>query len=144
MIRNKYLFYILSFTWGIAMSIIGCMAAVGLIIIGCKPKMFGYCWHFEFGDCWGGLSLGPVIITSKNSSQQTKEHEHGHSLQSCKLGPFMIIISLMSVCRYWYRELKYHRNGLTPPTEYDDAWYEGNASKIGTDFINWYKTIQND
>lgn len=50
----------------------------------------------------------------------------------------MIIISLMSFGRYWYRELKYYKKGLKPPTAYDDAWYEGNASKVGEEFINWY------
>lgn len=138
MIRNKYVFYILSFTWGVVMSLIGCLAAVGLLMIGYKPKKCGYCLHFEFGDGWGGVNLGPVIITSKNSSRHTKAHEHGHGHQNCMYGPFMIIISLMSFSRYWYRELKYYKNGLTPPTEYDDAWYERSASKTGEEFMDWY------
>lgn len=138
MIRNKSQFYLLSFTWGIAMTIIGCLAAIGLLIIGNKPKKYGYCWHFEFGNGWGGVNLGPVFITSKNSSRHTKDHEHGHAHQNCAYGPFMIIISLMSAARYWYRELKYHKRGVTPPTAYDDAWYEADATKIGTEFMNWY------
>lgn len=135
---NKSKFYTLSFTWGIVMSLIGCIVAVGLLITGYKPQSFGYCWRFEVGNGWGGVSLGPVIITSKNPSKNTIAHEHGHAIQNCEFGPFMIIVSVMSFGRYWYRELKYHKNGLTPPTAYDDAWYEGQASAIGTEFIDWY------
>lgn len=138
MIRNKFLFYSLSFTWGIVMSLVGCLAAIGLLVTGHKPQKYGYCWHFEFGAGWGGVNLGPVIITSKNPSRHTKSHEHGHAHQNCVYGPLMIIISLMSFGRYWYRELKYHKRGLTPLTEYDDAWYEAEASKIGTEFMDWH------
>lgn len=134
-VKNKTAFYILSFTWGILMTLVGCLAALALLIVGYRPKKFGYCWYFEVGERWGGVSLGPVFITSKKPSLHTKCHEHGHSLQNCKYGPFMVIVSLMSVCRYWYREFRYNRKGLIPPTEYDDAWYEGEATKIGTAFI---------
>lgn len=79
--------------------------------------------------------MGPVMITDDTTTKSVKNHEHGHALQNCEYGPFMIIVSIMSVCRYWYREFKYHRKGLTPPTAYDDAWYEGEATKIGTEFI---------
>jgi hypothetical protein len=138
MIRNKSEFYLLSFTWGIVMSIIGCIAAIGLLITKHTPKKWGYCLHFEVGNGWGGVNLGPVIITNKNPSRYTKEHEHGHAHQNCIYGPFMIVISVMSFFRYWYRELKYNRKGLTPPTAYDDAWYEGNATKTGKAFMDWY------
>ena len=132
---NKKTFYTISFTWGILMTLAGCATAVALLVIGHRPKKWGYCWHFELGGSWGGLSLGPVFLTSKNPSNHTKNHEHGHSLQNCRYGPYMVIISLISICRYWYREFKYNRNGLTPPTKYDSAWYEGEASKLGTEFI---------
>lgn len=139
MIRNKKSFYIMSFTWGIVMSLIGCLVAVVLFASGKKPTKWGYCLHFEIGSGWGGVNLGPIIITSVDPSRHTKCHEHGHAHQNCTYGPFMIIISLLSVCRYWYREIKYNRKGITPPTAYDDAWYERDASKVGSDFINWYE-----
>ena len=135
MIKDKKTFYTLSFTWGIIMTLVGCLTALAMLISGRKPEKYGYCWHFIVGKGWGGVSLGPVFLTSENPSIHTKNHEHGHSLQNCIYGPFMIVISLMSVCRYWYRELKYTRKGLTPPTKYDDAWYEGDASRRGTEFI---------
>lgn len=137
-IRNKILFYLLSFTWGLPMTLIGCLAAVVLLATRHKPQKWGYCYQFEFGRSWGGVNLGPIIITDQNPTKHTKNHEAGHSQQNCIFGPFMIVISLMSFCRYWYRELKYYKKGLVPPTAYDDVWYEGQASTVGTKFIDWY------
>jgi hypothetical protein len=139
MIKDKKLFYELAFTWGIIMTLIGCIVAGALIIAGYKPKKWGRCWYFEIGSGWGGVELGIFFITNKNPSVHTRNHELGHGFQNCKYGPFMIIISLMSMCRYWYRELRYHRRGLTPPTAYDDIWFEGEATKIGTEFMSTFE-----
>ncbi|MBO5712210.1 MAG: hypothetical protein J6R47_05160 [Acholeplasmatales bacterium] len=43
--------------------------------------------------------------------------------------PFVICIP--SALRYWYRELRYNRKGITPPTKYDDIWFEDEATKLG-------------
>jgi hypothetical protein len=135
MIRNRTIFYLLSFTWGIIMTLVGCLVTLVLLIAGYKPKKWGHCWYFEIGEYWGGLELGPCFLTNKNPSKHTRNHEHGHGFQNCKYGPFMVIISLMSAGRYWYRELKYNRKGVVPPTKYDDIWFEGEATKLGTAFI---------
>ena len=135
MVKNKQTFYILSFTWGILMTTIGCIAAAVLLLVGIQPNKYGYCWHFEVGNGWGGLNLGPVLLTCKNASVYVKNHEHGHGLQNCKYGPYMIIIGLMSAVRYWYRELRYNRKGLTPTTTYESVWYEAEATKLGTAFM---------
>ena len=39
------------------------------------------------------------------------------------------VITGPSIVRYWYRELKYYRKGLVPPTKYDDIWFEGQATR---------------
>lgn len=144
MIKNKATFYTLSFTWGIIMSIVGSLVAAVLFIAGYKPKKWGHCWYFEVGDNWGGLELGPFFLTDKNPSEHVRNHEHGHGFQNCTYGPFMVIISLMSAFRYWYRELKYNRKGLTPPTKYDDIWFEGEATRLGTEFMNTFKDGDNE
>lgn len=133
---SKFKFYLLSFTWGLPMTLIGCIAALILLAIGNKPKKYGYCFHFEVGNNWGGLSLGIVLITDKTPSEHTKMHEVGHGFQNCYFGPLMpFVVCIPSAIRYWYRELKYYRKGKTPPTKYDDIWFEGDASKRGTEFI---------
>lgn len=133
---NKFKFYLLSFTWGLPMTLIGCIVALILLVIGKKPKKYGYGFHFEIGNDWGGLSLGIVLITDKTPSEHIKMHEVGHGLQNCYWGVLMpFVICIPSAIRYWYRELKYYRKGKTPPTKYDDIWFEGDASKRGTEFI---------
>ena len=133
---SKFIFYLLSFTWGLPMTLIGCIVSLVLLMMGYKPKKYGYTWYFEIGNNWGGLELGMMFLTSKNPSTHTKNHEVGHTLQNCYWGPLTpFVISIPSAVRYWYRELKYHRKGQTPPTKYDDFWVEGDATKRGTEFI---------
>lgn len=134
-LKNKYIFYFLAFTWGIIMTLLGGLIALTLLIAGYKPKRWGHCWYFEVGENWGGLELGTIFLTCKNPSQHLRNHELGHGLQNCVYGPFMLVISLMSAIRYWYRELKYYRKNVEPPTDYDSAWYEGEATRLGTALI---------
>lgn len=139
---HKILFYIISWTWGLPMTLAGMVGAFGLVITKHKPQRWGYCWCFEVGRNWGGLSLGPVIITSRTVTDHARIHEHGHSIQNCLFGPLMLlIVAIPSVIRYWCRKWVVN-NGLADLNDlpdYDSVWYEGQATKFGTEFINWYK-----
>lgn len=131
-LNNKTLFYILSWTWGFFMTFIGAVVFAVLMLFGKKPKKHGLCYYIEIGENWGGLELGMFFLTEKDTSDHVKNHEHGHAIQNCYWGPLMpFVICIPSAIRYWYRELKYNRKGLTPPTEYDDIWFEGQASRWG-------------
>ena len=139
MIRNKFLFYLLSFTWGLPMTLIGCVVAAVLLITGHKPKKWGYCYYFEVGENWGGLELGVIFLVNKNSSIHTRDHEHGHAFQNCWFGPLMpFVVSIPSAIRYWYRELFYYRKNKIPNTTYDSVWFEGIASTLGKEFMKWH------
>lgn len=107
MVRNKFLFYLLSFTWGILMTAIGLIVALALIVTGHQPKKWGYCYYFEVGKGWGGLELGSFFLVSKNALNYTKSHELGHGMQNCWLGPLMpFVVSIPSAVRYWMLEFK--------------------------------------
>jgi hypothetical protein len=139
-LESKKAFYALSFTWGLPLTLIGLIVAVVLICTGHKPKRWGPCFYFNVGKRWGGLELGPVFLTDSNDSTHTKNHELGHGIQNCFYGPAMIfVVCLPSVFRYWYREFKYNRKGITPPTGYDDIWFEGDASKLGYEYIEKWR-----
>lgn len=130
---KKSLFYLLSLTWGLPMTLIGIVVGLVLIVIGKKPERWGACFYFSVGKKWGGINLGLITVTCEMPSKHVKNHEHGHAIQNCYFGFLMpFIVCIPSVVRYWYRELKYIRKGLTPPTEYDDVWFEGDATKLGT------------
>lgn len=132
---KKTLFYTLSFTWGMLMTVIGLIVALVLKMFGFKAKKHGWCYYFEVGNNWGGVNLGVVFLTSKNPSEHTRNHEHGHALQNCLWGPLMpVVISLPSATRYWKRHFQQKRGEQLEP--YDSVWYEGQASSWGTKLIN--------
>lgn len=131
---NKFLFYILSFTWGLPLTLIGIIVAIVLQICGYKPQRHGYCFYFEIGENWGGAELGIVFLTNKNPSTYIKNHEHGHALQNCVYGFFMpFIVCIPSAIRYWYRKVRTNK-GLENKAAYDDVWFESQATKWGSKF----------
>ncbi len=131
---NKTLFYALSFTWGIIMTFVGVVAALFLVMTGHKPKKYGLCYHFEVGKGWGGVNLGIVFITAANSTEHTKNHEHGHALQNCIWGPLMpFVIALPSAVRYHIRNYQQKRGKKLK--SYDSVWFEEQASIWGDKFI---------
>lgn len=123
------MFYILSFTWGLPMTLIGLIVAAVMLLRGKKPTIYKGCIHFESKY---NLSLGIVILTMGTSF--IKKHEYGHALQNCVYGVFMpFIVTIPSAIRYWYREIRYFRRGNNPPTEYYDIWFEAQASRWGNE-----------
>lgn len=136
---NKYVFYLLSFTWGLPLTILGCIAALILILLGYKPKKWLYGYYFEIGKNWGGVEAGIFFFCQKNSGVDTKNHEFGHAIQNCYFGPlFLPLIGIPSAIRYWYREylvqIKKYKYSDLP--DYDSVWFEGSATKIGYKYFN--------
>ena len=132
---KKTLFYILSFTWGLPMTLIGLIVSSVLLTVGYKPKKHGWCYYFEVGKGWGGLELGAIFLTSKNPSEHTRNHEHGHALQNCIWGPlFPFVIAIPSAVRYWTRKIQRSKGKELEP--YDAIWFEWQASTWGTALIN--------
>lgn len=133
---TKKQFYTLNLTWGIFLNIIGFITALVLLCTGAKPNKHGGGIHFKVGKNWGGVNLGLVFLTDDSPSEHTKNHEFGHAIQNAKYGLLMpFIVSIPSAIRYWYREFKYYRKGKEPPTDYDSIWFEGEATKLGNEYI---------
>lgn len=135
MTLSKSRFYALSFTWGIIMTLIGCIVSMVLIALGYKPIKNRYGWYFIVGGDWGGaLDLGPASIVCENPTEHLLQHEFGHAVQNCYYGPaFPFIVAIPSAIRYWYREYlvcsgKKQYNELPP---YDSIWFEGMATELG-------------
>ncbi len=101
-------FYLLSFTWGILMTLFGCVVALALLLTGHKPHMFHGSIYFEAGsNNWGGFECGPFFVTDRSPTLHIKQHEAGHGLQNIMFGPLMpFLISIPSCIRYWLRECK--------------------------------------
>lgn len=136
--KQRWLYYLLQFTWGLPMNILGGLTALCLICCGCKPMRYGWNYYFELPVNFG-LELGIFFIAYKNASTHTKNHEHGHSIQNIYFGPFSIgMVTIPSAARFWIREILYAIN-KPPLMSYDDIWFEGQASKSGMAFLEQLK-----
>ena len=129
---KRALFYLLSFTWGLPISLLGTFYCVILLVLGFPAKTFGYCVRFEVGNGWGGANFGWLIITAKNPSQHILRHEHGHGIQNIILGPFMpFLVSLPSSLRYHTRNIIKRFKPQKTLKPYDGIWFEAWASALG-------------
>ena len=127
-----FMFYFLSVTWGLPFTLVGLIVALILRALGQHSKKFALVRFFEIGKGWGGLNLGLFFICDQQSTFSLRCHEFGHAIQNCMFGPLTpFIICIPSVIRYWYRELHYYRRGKEPKTDYDDIWFEGQATRLG-------------
>lgn len=98
---KRTLFYILSFTWGGLMSIIGLLVMLVTLPFG-KTYIYHGRIYKRIGKGWGGLELGCFFLCSENSSEHTLAHEAGHGLQNCIWGPlFPFVVCIPSAIRYW-------------------------------------------
>ena len=141
--KKKILNNILSLTWGLPLTIIGAIVALILLICGKKPKTYGHCVYFAFGGNWGGISLGRFIFVGTPSERPDMlNHEYGHTFQNCWWGPlFLFVIGLPSLIRCQYRNYIYKKNYEKYKTlpAYDDIWFEGQATRLGNEYIEYYK-----
>ena len=133
------LFYTLSFTWGLPVTLVGCVVAAALRIAGHRPKRWGWCWYFEVGEKWGGLELGVFFLVNRKPSRHIRCHELGHALQNCVFGPLTpLIVGIPSAARYWYRLFLVRVVGVTKLPPYDAIWFEGQATRWGEKFMKTF------
>ena len=131
---TKKQFYLLSYTWGLPTTLAGHAVSAALRVTGHKPKRFGWCRYYEVGKGWGGFSLGPVFVKGKEKSRHICEHESGHAIQNCYLGPLMpFLVGLPSSTRYRIHRWKARHGKPLPP--YDSVWFEGQATKLGKQYF---------
>lgn len=136
---NKILYYLLSFTWGLPMNIVGCLCALVFFIIGKRPKKHGWNYYFEF-DVDFGLELGIFFIAPTNGSEHLKNHEFGHSIQNIWLGIFTpFVVSIPSAVRFWIRELQRRIKPEKKLEPYDAIWFEATATSSGFHFMETHK-----
>ena len=120
---------------GWLLSFVGIIVFGFLWLIGKRPKdYYGICPYFEIGKDWGGVEMGWFFIVSKSCGEATKNHEVGHIIQNALVGgvPTMIY-SIGSFARYWKRRI------FGAKTPYDSWWFEGQATELGTAFVEKVK-----
>lgn len=131
----KKLYYFLNFTWGIIMNIIGAVGAGVMLAAGKQPIRHAGSIVFRTGHYWGGVSLGIFTFICEESGEHTLDHEFGHSIQNALYGPlFPFIVAIPSATRYWMIRL-----GKLVVEDYDDIWFEGQATEWGTKVAKEWK-----
>lgn len=129
-VRNKYLFYILQFTWGIVGNLIGVI--VLLVLIPTISKIKYEKNNLRIVNKYklnGNFSLGIFCFMSNYNFDFSYKHEIGHSLQNAVYGVAYLLIALCSVIRFWYREIRIKLGYQV--NDYYSIWYEKEASKWG-------------
>ena len=122
---NRKQFYLLSFTWGLPLSLFGVIVCLALRVFGCKPQRYGYCYCIEIGKTWGGLEFGWFFLAGKENSEFIKKHELGHGYQNaCLYGWVTPVLWLIAACRYWLQRLGVRM-------DYHKWFYEAKANDIG-------------
>ena len=137
LVLKRILFYILSFTWGGLMSIIGLFVLLVTLPFGKFGVYHGRIYK-RIGKHWGGVELGCFFLCDQTCSESTMAHEAGHGLQNCIWGPLMpFVICIPSAVRYWYREIIYrtNREKYRKLPDSDAIWFEGQATKWGLKYV---------
>ena len=129
------LFYLIQLTWGCLYNIFGLVVFIFMILTGHKPHRFGPNFYFVCKKLEGfGFEAGICFVIGRDCEEDEYiiTHEAGHGIQNMLFGPlFPFIVAIPSMIRYWYRELKYYKKGREPKTDYDDIWFEHQASNWG-------------
>lgn len=132
------IFYILSFTWGIIMTMFGLIGILFSLPFGKVRKFHGRLCAV-WGKGWGGVSLGCFFFVSEDCfNDHTCSHECGHMLQNCLMGPFFIfLVAIPSFIRYHYRDYLVNsgKKKWYELPDYDDIWFEGQATRWGEKYI---------
>ena len=135
-LKHRWLYYLMACTWGIIMTILGCLITIILAIVKIfipKKIIFErYYWIYSITvgpEWWGGCEMGLMFLRDHNSSvNYINPHEFGHTFQNCLLGPlFPFMVAIPSAIRYWLREI-FPKKIWAP---YDSAWFEDAATQCG-------------
>ena len=123
------MYYLIQWTWGIIMNIIGFFAYLFAKIMKWPTKKYRKAIEIICpSNKIGGVSLGMFIIRGQNQ-EQVMPHEYGHTIQNLKFGPaFLFAIGIPSFIRCGYYTLMTKKKPLKP---YDSIWFEGQATKLG-------------
>lgn len=152
------LFWFISLTWGLPLTLVGFLMTGVLHLISLVAKLFGKefivrthkngcSFITEVGGNWGGLEMGAVAFCGRYTEispswfEHTRRHELGHSLQHLFLGVFFLfVVAIPSATRYWYQRIMASRGKQFPAGWYDSVWFEGGATRWGTALIDWWES----
>lgn len=144
---NTKLFYFISFTWGLPLTLVGLF-----VLLYAKLFMKNEVDYFNVGGriCikhkekrFGGVALGIVYMVDANPNVNSQyllhTHELGHTVQNIIFGPFFLpLIGIPSFIRYsiwgWLKKRHYKKYGTYK--DYYGIWFESQASRLGEEYFS--------
>lgn len=141
---KKFLFYLVQWTWGLPVNLVGFLIFLFFKIRGCKHEKFQYAWITYVPWNAGGLSMGLFIFMkadhpNKIWTYNTRIHEYGHTWQCLLLGVFYYpVIALPSAIWCNHFEGYRRRNNVSYYVFYPEKWanYFGQKfSKMKMDLV---------
>lgn len=127
----KLLFYLVQFTWGLPVNLIG--AALWLALFkGHKHERFKNAFVTYVPGNMGGISLGLFIFISADKeagwTSDTRIHEYGHTVQCLILGPLYLPVILLPSA-VWYNFFDGYRK--RKHISYYRLFCESQADRLG-------------
>ncbi|MCR5207971.1 MAG: hypothetical protein K6C14_05775 [Eubacterium sp.] len=132
---NKTLFYIVQWTWGLPVNIIGALVYLICKARGCRCEKFGYSYIAYLPWKFGGLTLGLFIFMKENHPNEswtynTRIHEYGHTWQCLLLGPlYWVVIGIPSALWCHLFEGYRKKNNVSYYVFYPEKWANYNGQK---------------
>lgn len=128
----RYFLYILvQCTWGIIQTLIGFVFF--LINAKCPHTFYKGCIETRWKKHRQGMSLGLFIfVGSDPDMDDVRSHEYGHTIQSLVLGPFYLIVCVISVT--WANLPYFVKKRRKKNIPYNSCFVEKNASRLGEHF----------
>ena len=138
--KQRWLYYLLHFTWGIIMTTIAGLTAGVLYIVNLFTKNMTFRHYhgvleIRLGQNWGGCDLGLVYLRDTTSDISLSNHELGHSFQVWLGIFFPFVVAIPSAIRWWIRWLQPNKQHKP----YDSFWAEDAASQCGKWFVDNYR-----
>lgn len=131
MIFRYILYIIVQCTWGLMQTLIG--FAFFLINIKRPHSFYKGCIETRWKKRRQGMSLGLFIFVGSDPDvDDVRSHEYGHTVQSLALGPFYIIVCIISVI--WANLPYFVNKRLNKNIPYTACFVEKNASRLGEKF----------
>ena len=126
---NKFIYYLLQWTWGLPMNLVGFGALVIAHLKKWKITKYYNAIRIVYPSSFGGMNMGMFFFQGVNC-ESVCPHEYGHSFQNTQWGfLFPFVIGIPSAIRYWIRRNQQKQGKHLKP--YDAIWFEGQATKIG-------------